>query len=312
MNCRHVPVMLQEAVDSLNCKKGRTIVDCTLGGAGHAERIAREILPGGLLIGIDKDAAAVENARKQLAVYGDQVCLVQDSFANFSRILADLKVPSVDGVLLDLGLSLDQLETSGRGFSFSRKEPLDMRMDTRQEVTAEQLVNAEKEKGLAKLFKEYGEERYAERIARRIVRERQAEKITSSQRLAEIVSAAYPSPARHKLAIHPATRVFMALRIAVNRELDDLRQFLETVLDCLVAGARICVITFHSLEDRMVKRQMKFWEQECVCPPNLPVCRCDKKKEARRLTKRGQVPTAEEVAANPLARSARLRVAEKI
>ncbi len=313
MRYGHTPVMLKEAVDSLNCEKGQVIADCTVGGAGHSCLIAERILPGGLLIGIDRDEDALRAARQRLQDWSpDEVRLVHDNFANFSDILTRLGIEAVDGVLLDLGVSLHQLQGSGRGFSFARDEPLDMRMDVRQSLTAETIVNQESEAGLARIFREYGEERHAVKIARAVVRARQSGKIISSGQLAGIVQSAYPAKYRRSLHIHPATRVFMALRIAVNGELDNLKNFLAKVADCLKTGARLCVLSFHSLEDRIVKQQMKLWEKECVCPPDFPVCRCNKKKEFFIVTKKAMVPGKQEISANPMARSTRLRVAEKI
>ena len=313
MRFGHSPVMLKEAVDSLNCRKGMTVADCTIGGAGHSRRIAERILPGGLLIGIDRDADALTAARERLQDRAaEEVCLIHDNFANLPQILSGLGIHAVDGILLDLGVSLYQFQGSGRGFSFNRDEPLDMRMDTRQQLTAEDIVNNETENGLAGIFREFGEERYAGKIARAVVRGRQSGGISSSRQLARIVEEAYPAKSRWSLKIHPATRVFMALRIAVNGELENLKRFLAGVADCLKSGARLCVLSFHSLEDRIVKQQMKLWEKTCVCPPGLPVCHCDKKKEFRIITRKPMVPGSREIAENPMARSTRMRVAEKV
>ncbi len=313
MQYGHTSVMLKEAVDSLNCDRGMVVADCTIGGAGHARLIAERILPGGLLIGIDRDPAALAAARERLGNRPPQeVCLVHDNFANFPRILAQAGVTAVDGVLLDLGLSLYQLQGSGRGFSFSRDEPLDMRMDVRQPLTAGAIVNKESEAGLAQIFKTFGEERYAARIAGAVVRARRQGEIHSSSQLAGIIESAYPAKSRRTMKIHPATRVFMALRIAVNNELENLKQFLAGIADCLKSKARLCVLSFHSLEDRIVKQQMKLWEKDCVCPSDLPVCRCDKKTEFRIITRKAKTPGRQEVVDNPMARSTRLRVAEKI
>lgn len=313
MRYGHTPVMLQEAVDSLKCEKGMVVADCTIGGAGHASLIAERILPGGLLIGIDRDEEALRAARQRLRDWSsDEFFLVHDNFVNFPHILERAGLDAVDGLLLDLGVSLYQLRDSGRGFSFSRDEPLDMRMDARQALTADAIVNHESEAGLTRIFKEFGEERYAVKIARALVRARRFEKITSSSQLAGIVQRAYPAKFRRAFNIHPATRVFMALRIAVNDELNNLKNFLARVADCLKSNARLCVLSFHSLEDRIVKQQMRLWEKECVCPPDFPVCRCNKKKEFRIITKKAMVPGRRELSVNPMARSTRLRVAEKV
>jgi 16S rRNA (cytosine1402-N4)-methyltransferase len=305
--------MLKEAVDSLNCGKGMVVADCTIGGAGHSRLIAERILPGGLLIGIDRDEDALRAAGQRLQDWApEDVCLIHDNFSNLPHILSQAGVDAVDGVLLDLGVSLHQLLGSGRGFSFSRDEPLDMRMDTRQSLTADAIVNHDSEARLAGIFKEFGEERYAAKIARALVRARQSEAISSSSQLARIVQSAYPAKSRRSLNIHPATRVFMALRIAVNGELDNLKKFLAGVTNCLKTNARLCVLSFHSLEDRIVKQQMKLWEKECVCPSDFPVCRCNKKKEFRIITKKAMAPSQQEISANPMARSTRMRVAEKV
>lgn len=312
MRFGHSPVMLKEAVDSLNCARGMAIADCTIGGAGHSRLIAERILPGGLLIGIDRDADALAAAREHLRdLPPEEVYLVHDNFANFPQILSQLGVDAVDGVLVDLGVSLYQLQGSGRGFSFSRDEPLDMRMDIRQQLTADKIINNESEAALAGIFKKFGEERFSARIARAIVSARRSEAIRSSSRLADIVFEAYPAKFRRKLKIHPATRVFMALRIVVNGELDGLKIFLSGVADCLRIGARLCVLSFHSLEDRIVKHQMRLWEKTCVCPPDLPVCRCDKQQTFRVITRKPMMPGASEIAENPLSRSTRMRVAER-
>ncbi|MFZ5563694.1 MAG: 16S rRNA (cytosine(1402)-N(4))-methyltransferase RsmH [Thermodesulfobacteriota bacterium] len=312
MSFRHTSVMPDETVAFLNCERGKVVADCTVGGAGHAVRIAKKILPEGLLIGIDRDSAALAHAKQALVSFGGRVLLAHGNFADFPDILSDLGVPAVDGVLLDLGLSYYQIDGSGRGFSFRKDEPLDMRMDTDQQRTADMVVNQESEKGLARIFKEFGEERYAAKIARRIVAARADDPIRTTGRLARIVTEAYPARERHATRIDPATRVFMALRIAVNTELENLERFLDSVTDCLKPGARVCILSFHSLEDRMVKQRMKLWAQSCVCPPDLPVCVCDKKPVCRTVTRKAVVATPEEVRANPMARSAKLRVAEKI
>ncbi len=313
MQFGHPPVMLKEAVDSLNCSRGMAVADCTIGGAGHSRLIAERILPGGFLIGIDRDADALTAARERLREWApEEVCLVQDNYANFSDILSRIGIETVDGVLVDLGVSSYQLKNSGRGFSFNLDEPLDMRMDVRQPLTAEKIVNSASEAELADIFKKFGEERYAVKIARTIVRARESEAINSSSRLARLVEKAYPVKSRWALKIHPATRVFMALRIAVNGELDNLSVFLDQVPDCLKSGARLCILSFHSLEDRIVKQRMRLWEKDCLCPSDLPVCCCDKKKEFRLITRKAMVPDGPEVEENPMARSTRMRVAEKI
>jgi 16S rRNA (cytosine1402-N4)-methyltransferase len=223
-----------------------------------------------------------------------------------------LRIAAVDGILLDLGISLHQLESSGRGFSFNKEEPLDMRMNIEASTKAEDLINSMEEKSLRNIFQEYGEERWAGQIARKIVKQRQRKAIRSSAELAQIICDAVPKKASFNQKIHPATRVFMALRIAVNRELERLDLFMENVADLLNPKGRLCVLSFHSLEDRIVKHRIKALEKTCVCPPDFPKCVCTQKKIARSLTKKVVRPTEDEIAINPMARSAKLRAAEKI
>ena len=311
MPYRHIPVMLSEVVDYLNCQPGKTYLDGTIGGTGHTSAILNRIHPGGCLIGIDQDLDAIENAKTALQRAKAETHLFHGNYSQFPEFLAQLNVLAVDGMLLDLGVSLHQLESSGRGFSFRREEPLDMRMDTRSGTRAEALVNSLDEKKLAHLFKTYGEERWAKQIARRIGIARKKTAIRSSLQLANIVSEAVPR-AKWKPGRHPATRVFMALRIAVNHELDRLTQFMETFADYLKPGGRICILTFHSLEDRIVKHGFKTLAKACTCPPDFPRCVCQKERQVRILVKKGLRPTPEEISANPMARSTTLRVAEKL
>ena len=311
MSYRHIPVMLSETIHYLGCGSGKTYVDCTLGGAGHARAICRAMLPGGSLIGIDQDEDAIDNARQVLADYGRSVTLVHDNFANLPRILSDLKVSGADGILADLGISWHHLQASGRGFSFQKEEPLDMRMDVRIELRAADIVNEAQEGELARIFRDYGEERRARRIARKIVDVRKRKPILTSAQLAGIVLDCVPG----KMAgqrIHPATRVFMALRIAVNHELERLETFMDHVLDCLNSKGRLCVLSFHSLEDRIVKQRIKEMAAGCICPRNLPLCVCGNTPKVRSLTPKVVRPSAEEIAANPMARSTRLRAMEKL
>ena len=303
--------MLTEVVEYLNCRPGKTYLDGTIGGAGHASAILDNIKPDGRLIGIDQDLDAIENAKIVLQRSEAATHLFHGNYSQFPEFLAQLNIRAVDGMLLDLGVSLHQLESSGRGFSFKLEEPLDMRMDTRTGTRAEELVNALDEKKLAGLFKTYGEERWAKQIARRIGIARQKTAIRSSLQLADIVSEAVPR-AKWKPGRHPATRVFMALRIAVNHELDRLAQFMEIFADYLQPGGRICILTFHSLEDRIVKHGFKTLEKACTCPPDFPRCVCQKKSQVRILARKGLRPTAEEISANPMARSTTLRIAEKL
>jgi len=306
---RHTSVMTAEVMTYLNCRPGKIYADCTLGGSGHARSILERIIPEGLLIGIDQDRDAIINAEKVLGPHTSHLRLFHDNFIRLPDILTQLDIASVDGILLDLGLSFYQLESSGRGFSFQKDEPLDMRMNVDADYRAADLVNQMSEKELKRIFTEYGEERWAGRIARRIVEKRKAKKIESSHHLAQIVCESVPKGSRR---IHPATRVFMALRIAVNQELQMLQLFMENVVNLLNPKGRLCVLSFHSLEDRMVKQQLNTWEKGCICPPDFPKCVCGKKKTVRCLTKKAIRPTEQEVKVNPMARSAKLRAMERL
>jgi len=312
MRYRHIPAMTKEVDYYLDCQPGKIIVDGTIGGCGHAGPICVKILPDGLLIGIDQDIDAITNAKTLLASYASNIRLFHGNFIHLPDFLSQLKITGVDGILLDLGVSLHQIEDSGRGFSFRADEPLDMRMDKQSGETAERLINHLTANDLGDLFKNYGEERWAKQIARKIVKARTQKKIRTSRQLAQIIIDAIPRHAVSKQKIHPATRVFMALRIAVNRELERLRAFMEQSVDFLNPGGRLCVLSFHSLEDRIVKHQLKALEKGCSCPPQLPGCVCGKTPQVRILTKKVVRPTAEEIVANPRARSTRLRAAEKL
>ncbi len=308
---RHISVMPEEVISFLNCKPGMIISDCTLGGAGHSSRIVEKIMPDGMLIAIDQDMAAIEHAEKRFVDKNEQIRLFHGNFDNLEDYLESLGISSVDGILADLGLSLYQLEASGRGFSFSRSEPLDMRMNPNSdEITAEEIVNTASEEELAKIFREYGEERYARRIAGNIIKSRMREKIGSSLQLANIISDAVPKKSVSR--IHPATRVFMALRIAVNRELERLEYFMAQAPKLLKPGGRLCVISFHSLEDRIVKHRLKTYEKGCVCPAKFPKCVCGGQKVMKILTTKAIRPSESEISINPMARSAKLRAAEKV
>lgn len=312
MPSRHPSAMPEEVIECLNCRPGKVYVDGTLGGAGHARRICERVASQGSLIGIDQDPVAVLNASRVLASAGCRLHFFHDSFQNLPEILSQLRISAVDGILLDLGISLFQLEASGRGFSFRKDEPLDMRMNPESFLTAEALVNTMEAGELALIFRTYGEERWARRIAGRIVEKRRLQPIRSSRELADIVTAAVPVKAAAGQRIHPATRVFMALRIVVNRELDVLSAFLDTALDCLNSEGRLCVLSFHSLEDRIVKHRMKAWVTGCTCPRDIPICVCGKKPMARFVHRKVLRPTAAQNAENPLGRSTRLRVIEKL
>lgn len=312
MGFEHTPVMPEQVRQHLNLKPGSTCIDCTLGGCGHALESIQAILPDGRFIGIDQDPAAVENARTVLEPYKNTASIVHDNFENIASILEQLGLEGVDGILLDLGLSLNQLKNSRRGFSFQKDEPLDMRMDTRGEVTAEQVITEYSEKKLADIFFKFGEERMAGKIARKIVRTREAEPIRSSRRLAEIVKEAVPAKVAFKKRTHPATKVFQALRIVVNGELLKLERFMDTVPRILNPKGRLVVISFHSLEDRIVKQKIREFENGCSCPSIFPECTCGFEQKLTAIGKKPVIPSAEEVRRNPMARSAKLRAAQRV
>lgn len=312
MDFKHVSVMTAEALHYLDCRPGRIYADCTVGGAGHAFPILQRILPGGFLIGIDQDIDAVNHAGTALKPFEPHFEIFHRNFSELPQILSQLDIAGVDGILLDLGVSLHQIENGGRGFSFRKDEPLDMRMNIRTRQTAKDLVNELDAESLRDIFRQYGEEKFAGRIARKIVQVRQTKRIRTSRELAQIVTGAVPAKAAAKQKIHPATRVFMALRIAVNQELDRLRLFMGHVADLLNPGGRLCVISFHSLEDRIVKQHIRTLEKSCVCPPDFPVCVCNTVPKFRSLTRKAVLPGPKEIAINPMARSAKLRAAEKL
>lgn len=309
---RHISAMPDQAIEYLRCRPGGTYVDCTLGGCGHARTILRKIQPHGLFVGIDQDHDAITNAKTILKGSKGDIHLVHDNFSNLPAILSALDIQSADGILVDLGVSLNQIESSGRGFSFLKTEPLDMRMNTDSNQTAEDIVNLENEDTLKTIFKHFGDERRAGQIAKRIIRFRKEKAIRTSEQLARLVWEAVPPKARYNQKIHPATRVFMALRIAVNRELERLEAFMNVVVDHLAQGGRLCVLSFHSLEDRIVKRHMKELAKGCVCPPEFPVCGCNKKPAVKLMTKKAVRPDENEIKTNPMARSTRLRAMEKL
>ena len=305
----HKPVLLKEAIELLITKEEGIYVDGTVGTGGHSEAIAKVVCKrGGRLICIDRDPEAIEFAKKRLS-YNDCVKLLRGNFKDIDIILEDIGIEKVDGILLDLGMSSAQLEVSGRGFSFLRDEPLDMRMDPYQPIKAKDLVNNLSEYELSRIIKEYGEERKARLIAKAIVKERKKRPIESSLQLAKIISSVVQMPAQRR---HPATKTFQALRIAVNQELDNLKIFLEKVPEILKKKGRLVIISYHSLEDRIVKEFIKKWENPCTCPRYMPYCICGRVPVMKRVNKKGIKPSEEEVKDNPRARSAILRVVERI
>ncbi len=306
----HIPVLLHEAVDLLAPKPGGVYVDGTLGAGGHAAEILKRSAPDGILIGMDQDEEAVERCKTNLAVFGSRFLVRHADFRDLSGVLAETGHDAVDGVLLDLGMSWFHVKTAERGFSFVLDGPLDMRMDKRALRTAADLVNTLSREELAAILREYGEERNAGAIAKAIIRARVIKPFTSTVQLAEVVSSAFPPyPPRR---IHPATLTFQALRIAVNDELTSLRDGLADGIAALTTGGRIAVISFHSLEDRIVKQAFVKEAKGCICPPRLPVCACGKKPVLKILTSRPLQAGEDEVRANPASRSAKLRAAEKL
>lgn len=308
----HTPVMPQEVLLHQNLKPGDVCVDGTLGGCGHALKTIEAILPTGMLIGIDQDMDAIENAKQVLQPFKDNVLLFHRNFSDLRNILNTLKIDRVNSILIDLGFSLHQIEKSNRGFSFRKEEPLDMRMDTRTNQTAMSIISTFTESDLADLFYEYGEEKLSRRIARKIVQVRQISPIESSKQLADVVKSAVPAKIAFAKKIHPATQVFQALRIAVNKELDVLKMFMAQASSFLEKEGRISIISFHSLEDRIVKKALRQYEQGCTCPKDLPRCLCGFTPVMKPIFRKPILPTPEEIASNPMARSAKLRVAEKI
>jgi 16S rRNA (cytosine1402-N4)-methyltransferase len=313
MEYPHKPVMVNEVMKLLITKSDGIYVDATTGSGGHSEAILKKLGNNGRLICLDRDPDAIEITRGRLdsGGYKGKYKIVKANFADMETVLENTGVHRVDGILLDLGMSSYQLDKSGRGFSFNRDEPLDMRMDNEGGKNAMELLNELSAREIESVLKKYGEERLARPIARSIVRERSKSPIVSSGRFADIVRSHYPVSKRNRKK-DPATRAFQALRILTNNEMENLNAILENAPDLLNRNGRIIFLTYHSLEDRLVKRAMADWENSCTCPPDLPLCVCDKKQRFKRLNKRGFLPQPEEIAENPRARSARLRGAERI
>ncbi len=309
----HLPVMLEEVILALSPHPGSFQIDATVGGGGHAVRILEAATPGGRLLGIDADARAVERSTRRLAPYGERAVVRQANFESIADVAVDNGFEAVDGILMDLGVSSQQLDDDDRGFSFRSDDDLDMRFDTRSGIPASAVVATYSEAELAGVFKRHGEEPHARRIARAIVAERAMEPIESPARLAEIVTRATPRPRNpRRRRIHPATRVFQALRIEVNRELETLPAALEKAIDLLKPDGRLCVISYHSLEDRIVKRLLARERRGCICPPEFPVCVCGKEPRVANVGAQPQTPSEAEVASNPRARSAKLRAARRL
>ena len=307
---RHESVLLQECVRYLDIDPAGIYVDGTLGMGGHAEAVAQK-LTSGLLIGIDRDDRALASSRERLAGFGNKVRLVKGSFGDLSQILDSLGVSQVNGMLFDLGVSSPQLDDKTRGFSYMQDAPLDMRMDETAPLTARDVLNTYSEAELRSIFWRYGEERYAGRIAEAVVAARQTTPLETTGQFVEIIRSTMPAAALREKQ-HPAKRCFQAVRIEVNDELGQLERMLDQAPDRLAVGGRLCVISFHSLEDRLVKEAIRKRENGCTCPPDFPVCTCGFVKTLRSVTRKPVIPGGEELARNPRARSARLRIAEKV
>jgi 16S rRNA (cytosine1402-N4)-methyltransferase len=307
----HEPVLIREVLESLDLKPSGIYVDGTVGGGGHAQAILAATEPDGIVIGIDRDDDALSESARVLEAFGTRTFLVKGNYADMKGILSRLGMERVDGIVLDLGVSSHQLETAGRGFSFTKPAPLDMRMDRDAPWNARELVNTADPRELKRILRDYGEELQAGRIARAIVERRKAGPIETTDELASIVASAMPARMSHG-RIHPATRTFQALRIAVNDELESLHRGIASGIDSLKEGGRFSVISFHSLEDRMVKDLFRDASRGCTCPRDLPVCACGGKPRLRVITRKPVRPGEEEVEHNPRARSAKLRTAERI
>jgi 16S rRNA (cytosine1402-N4)-methyltransferase len=309
MSFGHTPVLIQEAMGLLKPRPGERYLDGTLGGGGHTEQILLRSSPDGRVLGLDWDEDAVTAARQRLSRFGDRLTIIQANFQQAKAILTDMNWGPIDGVILDLGVSSHQFDSAERGFSFQSSAPLDMRMDRRQRLTAAEIVNTFAEAEIARIITDYGEEPRARRIAAMITAERQNRAIETTTDLARIIGRV---KGRRNRAHHPATQTFQALRIAVNRELDSLRDVLEHGYEMLTPGGRMVIISFHSLEDRLVKTAFHKWSQRCLCPPKTMKCECGWSQKVQRLTRKPIIASAEEVRANPRARAAKLRAVVRV
>ena len=307
----HKPVLLKEVLYYLNLNKGDTVFDGTLGGAGHTVEIIKAVAPTGRVIGVDLHSQAISTAASKLKEFSSMVTLVNDNFANIKEILRRLNIKSVNGILLDLGLSSFLIEKSGKGFSYIRDEKLDMRFSN-SGIKAYDVVNEYSQESLEEIFFKYGEEKWAGRIAERIVNYRKSKDIETTGELVEIIKSAIPYKFKNYRKGHPAKRIFQAIRIEVNKELDNLKKAIEDGFEVLKSGGRMVVISYHSLEDRMVKNEFLQFEGICTCPPDLPVCKCGRVKRATVITRKAVKPEPGEIEANPRSKSARMRVLEKL
>ncbi|MBQ2472807.1 MAG: 16S rRNA (cytosine(1402)-N(4))-methyltransferase RsmH [Lachnospira sp.] len=310
MEFKHYSVLLEETIENLNIKPDGIYVDGTLGGAGHSSVIASKLGPNGRLIGIDQDENAIEAASKRLEPFKDRVTIVRDNYVNFKKVLDDLNIDKIDGVVLDLGVSSYQLDTVERGFTYNVDTALDMRMDNRQLMTARDIVNDYSESDLYRIIRDYGEDRFAKNIAKHIVNARQEKPIETTFELNDIIKAAIPAKVR-ATGGNPSKRTYQAIRIELNKELDVLENSIDDLIDRLNPGGRLCIITFHSLEDRIVKVKFKTAENPCTCPPEFPVCVCGKKSKGKVISRKPILPSDKELEENSRSKSAKLRVFEK-
>jgi 16S rRNA (cytosine1402-N4)-methyltransferase len=307
----HIPVLPDECIDNLAIKPDGVYLDGTIGGGGHASLICGKLSDRGTLIGIDRDEDAIEASRGKLADVTCRTMLIRDDYADIKAVLEDRGIKSIDGALLDLGVSSYQLDNKERGFSYMQDAPLDMRMDRSSDLTAYDVINGYDGDDITRVISEYGEERWAKRISEFIVKRRKEKPISTTGELVDIIKAAIPAKARRN-GPHPAKRTFQAIRIEVNSELDELKSAIDDFIDVLAPGGRLCIITFHSLEDRIVKEKFNKRSDPCICPPGLPVCVCGRVGDIKKITRKPIVPDDEEIEMNPRARSAKLRVIEKI
>ena len=311
MTFQHYSVLLNETIEQLDIKENGIYVDGTLGGGGHASAVLQRLGETGRLIGIDQDAAAIEAAGERLAPFGDKVTIVRSNYSAMPQVLADLGIHGVDGIVLDLGVSSYQLDTVERGFTYREDTVLDMRMDQRQTKTARDIVNDYTETELFHMIRDYGEDKFARNIAKHIVMAREKKPIETTGELNDIIRAAIPAKVRAKGG-HPSKKTYQAIRIELNHELDVLKNTLDQMIDLLNDHGRICVITFHSLEDRIVKNIFNTSEKPCTCPPSFPVCVCGKKSKGKVISRKPILPSEEELAVNSRSKSAKLRVFERI
>ncbi len=310
MDFKHVSVLLDETITGLNIKPDGIYVDGTLGGGGHAYEVLKRLSPKGRLIGIDQDGEALKAAGKRLKEFENQVTLVRDNYCEIERVLKDLNIETVDGIVLDIGVSSYQLDNLERGFSYKSDAPLDMRMDTRQGLTAADVVNTYSENELFKIIKEYGEDKFAKNIAKHIVLARKDKPLETTEELSNVIKRAIPMKVQAKGG-HPAKKTFQAIRIEVNRELTVLKESIDKMIEHLNPDGRICIITFHSLEDRIVKMKFRENENPCTCPPDFPVCVCGKESKGRVVTRKPIIPSEEEIKVNKRAKSSKLRIFER-